>query len=72
MFPPKRLVEVAEVNIAVDGVVAPIVVLLIVPPEMVRSSATSASTQSKDRVPELARAPLSTEPLELMVRASLM
>ena len=45
MFVPKRLVEVLFVNTAVDGVEAPIVVLLMVPPEMVRASFTFVSSR---------------------------
>ncbi len=41
----KRLVEVELVNIAVEGVVPPIGVLLIVPPDIVKSSATLASAR---------------------------
>ena len=63
-------VEVESVNTAVSGVVAPIAVLLIVPPEMVRASAISESIQSNDRVPEFCNAPLSIEPLLEIVRSS--
>ena len=38
----------------------------------VMSSATSSSAQSNDRVPEFCNAPLSTEPDEEMVSASVM
>lgn len=48
----KRFVEDELVNIAVEGVVPPIGVLLIVPPDIVRSSATLPSA----RVPVQPRA----------------
>src|SRR3989338_4355913 len=69
-FVEVALVVVARVNTPVDAVEAPIAVLLIVPPEMVRSSATSLSAQSNERVPVFWSAPLSTLPDEGMVRAS--
>src|SRR3989338_456286 len=55
------IVEVAVVNMAVEAVLAPIEVLLMVPPEMVRASASSESAQSKLRVPLLARSSLTIE-----------
>ena len=69
-FVEVALVVVARVNTPVDAVEAPIAVELIVPPEMVRSSATSLSAQSNERVPEFWSAPLSTLPDEEMVSAS--
>src|SRR3989344_3836653 len=69
-FVEVALVVGARVNTPVDAVEAPIAVELIVPPEMVRSSATSLSAQSNERVPEFWSAPLSTLPDEEMVRAS--
>ena len=69
-FVEVALVVVARVNTPVDAVEAPIAVELIVPPEMVRSSATSLSAQSNERVPVFWSAPLSTLPDEEMVRAS--
>src|SRR3989344_6124684 len=69
-FVEVALVVVARVNTPVDAVEAPIAVELIVPPEMVRSSATSLSAQSNERVPVFCSAPLSTLPYEEMVRAS--
>src|SRR3989344_7787689 len=47
------LVEVARVNTPVLGVVAPIGVLLIVPPEMVRSSSTCAFDAVPTRLTKL-------------------
>jgi hypothetical protein len=61
-------VDVLFVNTAVLATVAPILVLLIVPPEIVRSSANSESLQSNPSVPpEIA--PLSTVPEELIVKS---
>src|SRR3989338_2093380 len=69
-FVEVALVVVARVNTPVDAVEAPIAVELIVPPEMVRSSATSLSAQSNERGPVFWSAPLSTLPAEEMVRAA--
>ena len=63
-------VEVAMVKMAVLGVVAPIAVLLMVPPEIVSASAISSSTQSKEMVPPSVSAVELTEPADEMVRAS--
>ena len=54
----KRLVEVALVKTPVDGVVAPIAVLLIVPPEIVRALSTIGSVTllaGKDNVDSTVR-----------------
>ncbi len=64
-----RFVEVAEVEVervktAVEAVVAPIEVLFIVPPEIVKLSATLASA----KVPVQVGVKVCTSPLEVIVR----
>ena len=65
-------VVVAWVKTPVLGVVAPIGVLSMVPPEIVRSFAISSSTQSNEIVPPSVSAVESTEPELEMVKASVM
>jgi len=63
----KREVVVAWVKMAVEGVEAPMGVLLIVPPEMVRSSATRASA----KVPNQVGVKVWVSPTEVMVKRRL-
>lgn len=51
---PVALVKFKLVKVPAAGVEPPMTVLSMLPPDMVRLSATSESAQSKDKVPELA------------------